>query len=330
MGRLDQQLSDFLLELHSNSRQLDPVDFQQQTLRQLRCFIDYDFAIWGAGDGLARHVHTATILDQDPRLFETWEPVKHEDPFANLVIGNTGNSWTLADLPPQALKTRAYNEHWRRYDARQMLSTMEVDGRTGLHVFVTLCRDNSVVSFDERERRIKGLITRHLFLAARHNDEFALSQHDEQGGVAIVDWLGRVHQSGRQFGDLVAQEWGGGARRQLPLGLEHFGRGSYTGRQIHLSFLPLGDRFIVRAERCSPLERLSPRERDIARGYARGYSYKQVGRDLGISPNTVRNHLQSIYRKLKIRDKAELAMLYRDLPSSDAGVVVSTQGSSTV
>ncbi|MGM0593793.1 MAG: response regulator transcription factor [Pseudomonadota bacterium] len=312
MGHLDQQISDFLLEVHASSRELEPLAFQRRTLDRIRDALDFDFAIWGAGDGQERHVHTATIVDQDPNLFATWEPVKHEDPFANLVIGNTGRTWALDDLPAPALETRAYNEHWRRYDARQMLSTMELDPQTGLHVFVTLCRDSRRLLYTERERQLKGLVTRHLFLAARHNERFALLRHADPAGVAIVDWRGRVHSSMGEFSDLLAQEWGASARRQLPLELADLRRGCHRGRHVQLSFIPLGDRFIAKAEPCSPLALLSGREREIAQGYARGLSHKEVARALAISPNTVRNHLQSIYRKLHIRDKTALALLCRD------------------
>lgn len=309
--RFDERFSEFLLQLHASSRELEPLDFQRQTLRQLRWIIDFDFAIWGAGDGSERQMHTATIVDQDPRLFDTWEPVKHEDPFANLVIGNTDHTWALADLPASALQTRAYNEHWRRYDAVQMLSTMEVEEQTGLHVFVTLCRDNERVLFSDRERRYKRMLTRHLFLAARHNDQFTLQRDGESGGVAIVDWRGTVHSASSQFAELVVQEWGAKGRIKLPVPAENIMNGACSGRHVQLSFMPLGDRYIARAEPSSPLDKLTSRERDIARHYARGMSNKVVARTLGISPHTVRKYLQSIYQKLGIRDKTSLTMLCR-------------------
>ncbi|MFO7594700.1 MAG: helix-turn-helix transcriptional regulator [Pseudomonadota bacterium] len=310
--QIDEKYNEFLLQVHSSSRELEPLDFQRQTLQQLRWMLDFDFAIWGAGDGVERHVHTATILDQDQRLFDTWEPVKHEDPFANLVIGNTGRTWALADLPAPALETRAYNEHWRRYDAVQMLSTMEVEEQTGLHIFITLCRDNERVLFTDRQRRFKSMLTRHLFLAARHNEQFALQRKKQAGGVAIIDWRGIVHSAIAPFTDLVAQEWGADARRKLPLSGGDFIKGTYSGRHVQFSFMPLGDRFIARAEACPPFDKLTPREREIAYYYGRGLSNKEVSETLGISPHTVRKYLQGIYQKLGVRDKSSLAVLCRN------------------
>ena len=57
------------------------------------------------------------------------------------------------------------------------------------------------------------------------------------------------------------------------------------------------------------LNRLSQRQRVVAQYYAHGLNYKAIAEHLHIAPVTVRNHIASIYRKLKIHDKAELATL---------------------
>jgi DNA-binding CsgD family transcriptional regulator/GAF domain-containing protein len=52
---------------------------------------------------------------------------------------------------------------------------------------------------------------------------------------------------------------------------------------------------------------LSPRERQIADRYAAGCSYQEIAADLHIAPSTVRTHLATIYRKLEVSSKLELA-----------------------
>ncbi len=51
---------------------------------------------------------------------------------------------------------------------------------------------------------------------------------------------------------------------------------------------------------------LSGREDQIARLYVGGLSYKEIARDLEISPATVRTHLNTIYRKLEVSSRIEL------------------------
>ena len=46
----------------------------------------------------------------------------------------------------------------------------------------------------------------------------------------------------------------------------------------------------------SPIDQLSPRERDILRGIARGASNKEIARDLGIAETTVKIHVQHVLR----------------------------------
>jgi len=65
----------------------------------------------------------------------------------------------------------------------------------------------------------------------------------------------------------------------------------------------------------SVLERLTPRESQVAKAFACGRSYKEVARELNLSPVTVRHHLREIYTKLGLTDKVELA----NLISRDAG-----------
>jgi DNA-binding NarL/FixJ family response regulator len=54
--------------------------------------------------------------------------------------------------------------------------------------------------------------------------------------------------------------------------------------------------------------RLTPREADVLRLVAGGYSNKEIGRTLGISDGTVRNHLSEILARLDARDRTHAVM----------------------
>jgi DNA-binding CsgD family transcriptional regulator len=53
---------------------------------------------------------------------------------------------------------------------------------------------------------------------------------------------------------------------------------------------------------------LSTRERDIALLWIRDYDYKQIGKRLGISENTVRVYISRINSKMKVKSKASLIL----------------------
>jgi DNA-binding NarL/FixJ family response regulator len=55
------------------------------------------------------------------------------------------------------------------------------------------------------------------------------------------------------------------------------------------------------------MDQLTPREKEVLRQIARGYSYKQVARRLSISVKTVETHVSAVLRKLQLSNRHELA-----------------------
>jgi len=304
------KMSDFILAIHDASMYLSPAEFHRWTLGEFRRHIDFDFAIWGAGNGQSRELHMATMLDQVDTFFDTWEAVKHVDDYADLVIGNTGKTWSMEQLP-EFRHTQAYSEHWGLYHARQLISTMEVDPRTGLHIFVTLARENTGHSFAAQDMAIKNLVTQHLFLAARHNEMHSLRAY--QVPAAFIDRRGLVHAALPEFIALMTGEWGKQAGQVLPEAVAQalWQQGQYRNGRLRLNAERLHNRLLVRAG-VSPPVQLSVREEQIAWLYANGASHKQVAKQLDISPTTVRTHLARIYQKLDITDKGSLAIWLKE------------------
>ena len=50
---------------------------------------------------------------------------------------------------------------------------------------------------------------------------------------------------------------------------------------------------------------VSPRERDVLTAFASGATNPAIAQELGLSPNTVKQHASSIFRKLGVRNRAE-------------------------
>jgi DNA-binding NarL/FixJ family response regulator len=55
------------------------------------------------------------------------------------------------------------------------------------------------------------------------------------------------------------------------------------------------------------VDQLTPREREVLQLIARGYSYKQIGQRLAISPRTVESHTSAVLRKLQLSSRHELS-----------------------
>ncbi len=61
----------------------------------------------------------------------------------------------------------------------------------------------------------------------------------------------------------------------------------------------------------SILEKVTSREKGVALLLKDGYTYKEIGLKLNITPRTVKAHAQSIYAKLHVKNRLALASLLR-------------------
>jgi two-component system nitrate/nitrite response regulator NarL len=61
------------------------------------------------------------------------------------------------------------------------------------------------------------------------------------------------------------------------------------------------------------LASLSPRERDILRGIARGASNKEIAREHGIAETTVKIHVQHVLRKLDVTSRVHAAVIATEM-----------------
>ena len=71
-----------------------------------------------------------------------------------------------------------------------------------------------------------------------------------------------------------------------------------------------------------PLQALSPREREVLRLVTRGYSNRQIARELGIGDETVKTHVSSVLAKLGVQDRVQAAIfaLRHEAARSESGL----------
>lgn len=80
---------------------------------------------------------------------------------------------------------------------------------------------------------------------------------------------------------------------------------SLTATKILGEFAHLAGR---EADRIIPEEQLSPREEEVLALLARGASNREIASSLGISDNTVKNHLRNILDKLHLKNRVQAAI----------------------
>jgi DNA-binding NarL/FixJ family response regulator len=92
-------------------------------------------------------------------------------------------------------------------------------------------------------------------------------------------------------------------------------RRAYRGEPIHdedeleSALRRLRHRRAADADARQRLERLTPRERQILERMATGASAPEIARALGMSPHTLRTHVQNILTKLGVHSKMEALVL---------------------
>ncbi len=65
----------------------------------------------------------------------------------------------------------------------------------------------------------------------------------------------------------------------------------------------------------SGVEKLTPRENDILEQLSKGFLYKEIVENLGISMDTVRSYIRNIYEKLHVHSRTEAVVKYLNRPS---------------
>jgi DNA-binding NarL/FixJ family response regulator len=64
----------------------------------------------------------------------------------------------------------------------------------------------------------------------------------------------------------------------------------------------------------SDMEQLTKREHEILALLAKGFLYKEIADQLGISLSTVRAHLHTVYEKLHVQSRTEAVVKFLERP----------------
>lgn len=154
----------------------------------------------------------------------------------------------------------------------------------------------------------------HLSLAISRNLQQALYRTDTlkaKRSLALIQVSGLIETADPEFTTLFQSEWPTGHSDRMP-GLamkslvEH---GVYQGSLIKITARAAGGKLVCRAVSVSVLHRLGEIERKIALRLVDGLGYREISEQLGTSPNTVRNQIAAIYRKLNINSKVSLVTM---------------------
>lgn len=309
--------SDAVLEFQAIAQEKAVDRFQEAALDSLQKVLPFDRAWWGimSARGESFDLHCSLPFGLPDTWLPMWEELKQDDAVAQAVRSTPRqtahfDASQLAAVP--GLRTLT-----REHDIGEALCTSIYLPSERSFVFLSLYRSFRSAAFAAAERELNQVLMPHLCASWTANRQFqmeCMKASAAQDGIALalVDRHGQVLNAESGFVDRMRVEWPAGTCDVLPTRVaEWFRSGEEVLKlsSIVLHRYPLGELSLIAVRARAAADSLSARERQIARAFGRGESYKEIARAMEISPATVRHHLRTVYLKLEVGDKAQMTSL---------------------
>lgn len=317
-----EEISRLVLELHRGARRISSEHFQDWAFEQVGRVLRFDSGFWGYGVELGGKpvVSRAHPYRLPPSLLTDYARLSHLDLLAVRALQNAGR--TIIAHWKEVAELERWGDYFERYGMLHALATILADPVTKTLSGLSFYRARETDAFSEDERRLAEVIVPHMF-EAYANALLRERVQQVESGVrrayfpALVDAKGVIFMVDANFASLMREEWPGWTGPHPPAALaEHLAEHpeeDYVGARVVVRPRRVDDLTLLRLRNRLPIDGLGHRERQVASLAAAGRSFKEIAKDLGISPATVNNHLSNVYRKLKVHNRAELVTLLSGL-----------------
>jgi DNA-binding CsgD family transcriptional regulator len=283
--------------------------------------IPFDAALWGSGSVGRMQFHTCSLIELPIEYRTVLETTYSINPMVKVIGKNLGVPIDMRDVVADRAfyKSEIYQRAFEPFGIERLISTGQVDERSGLYSLISLYRRDRAKPFTEQDRIRQQRLVFHLINASSHAFFLHLSrtqtERPAESAAAAVDASGLLHEAMPRFHELLQEYFPGQPAQPLPFSLPAEGE-TRVINGLCIRTEPLAELRCVYIWPAGPLDKLTPREREIVYAIARGLSFKQAARRVGIAPSTVANHLYRVYRKLGVYSRNELAgLVYPGLQS---------------
>ena len=312
-----ERLTAFLFDLYALTGATPSGEFRRRALDLLKRTLPFDSGLWGTFTLTAAgpHPHRRFLYELPDEMLAEYEQVKQHDIVNQQAVANCGRTLNVPLTDSASTAHPSIVRHARRWRMEHTLATMLHESPINLYTAVCLYRNDAAAPYSESDRRFKEGVVPHLVQAWHINAIHVLDPPAAVRGVrrarALVDQFGVVHNAEPGFAALLDLEVPGWQGPRLPASVVSMlepGAAEHKGRAVVISCLRrLPDHtLVIRARSRAPIDGLSRRELLVAREFASGKNYKEIAKQLGTSPTTVRSQLQVVYLKLSVRTKVGL------------------------
>jgi DNA-binding CsgD family transcriptional regulator len=322
-GSIGTDLLPVLLELYRGAQDVSVAQFQEVALNAIQSALRFRTATWSTVEFTPSRPEyyralTAFLYKEPPEMLS--EFVSLNAKYSRLVSTTVQNAGRAVPFLSMEFMSRPEEAPMRSYVRRfaHERTLMIVD--PGLRHVVSLYRPAAHRPYTERDSAVLTALLPHMLESLKINQcslagtSPGSERSSKVGATALVDLRGVFLHCGQRFLELLRRQWTDWSEPRVPEELLSSLRQDRPVRiaegTVSISVRPCGSALLLTAKELSSVDMLSPRELEIARKFATGSSYKQIASELVLSPATVRNLLQSAYRKLAVSDKAALARLF--------------------
>jgi DNA-binding CsgD family transcriptional regulator len=315
-----ERLTAFLLDLYALTSTTASGEFSRHALDLLKRTLPFDSGVWGTFTltPSGPKAHSRFLYNLPDRMLSEYEQVKQHDIVNQQAVASCGQTLNVQLAQAESIAHPSILAHARRWGMEHTLATMVHESPIHLYTAVCLYRNEVNTPFSESDRRFKEAVVPHLVQAGHLSAIQVLDPPPRVLGVprarALVDRFGVIHNAEPGFAALLELEVPGWQGPSLPPALVSVLEADaaddvdYRGEAVVLSCLRrLPDhRLVVRVRARASIDGLSRRELMVAREFASGKNYRQIAKQFGTSPTTVRSQLQMVYTKLGVRTKVHL------------------------
>lgn len=311
--------SQFVAELHKLGREAD-LNVAEYGLERLRSMLGFDCAWYGwarlIGDRTT--VHASSTIDLPDSFANFWSTMENQDLVAKALRQDRGRVGIYDRAQPS--QTEGMIDLSERYNLRRWACAMHNRPNRKTAFFVSVYRtDFRDQQWGAEDLQLLQCVVDHIFLAMQAAVGRAGGRAEGEQATLVVDPAGFAHLGLDGSKGFLKMVWPGWEGERLPKPLRQVAQRSGT-------FMLKNEGIVVSCEKdnvtggqselmrirlntLSKVDRLTSREREVASLLASGATHKEAALALGSAPATIRNQTRTIYEKLGINSRAQLADL---------------------
>lgn len=313
-----QNFSSFVTRLNNRAGVLGVQGLAAWSVDALSKLVGFDCAWYGwaniSANGVVIHAQETVNLPDD--FYDFWSTIADQDLLAARILENREQVACYSRM--QKEQTEGMVALSNRYHLDQIATTMQIrPGRTGSFFLSGYRSGKSTKEFSVEEQSFLKCAIDQVSQSMKSIAENEGNQSTDgtvtiyinESGIGLVG----IEQMHKKLGEF----WPGWNDEFVPIQISQLLDlpGSHILRDRNL----VVETFDVPKNNCAglhkltlrklrPADLLTVREKEVSQALVAGLSHKEVARYLGVSPFTVRNQINAIYKKLNVDNRASMTV----------------------